>query len=267
MRKVFRQRLKDAIRVRRRAKLPNIGWLVLGMAALTVLYCFLAIYLVPSNKPPDFNFQEGGAVTALSAIYLASACGLAIAANLIHRRAEGRHQWFWTILAGGLAFLAFDELLQFHERVDRLVIERLLPEAGFQSWNDLIVVIYGLVAVLIMFFLLPALLKYRMVPELFAVAFIFYAIHTLIDSVQTTSTLTSIVLEESAKLVSVAFLALGTLAGFLGNLRAFVKVPADKQILSEPETARLPSDSLKTDVVERSPANDENLNSLKIVSN
>ena len=65
---------------------------------------------------------------------------------------------------------------------------------------------------------LPDILRYRMVLELFVVAFVFYVLHTVIDSTQEPYTTTSVILEESAKLFCGTFLALGAFIGFLGVL-------------------------------------------------
>lgn len=220
--KNFREQINDALKLRREKDSPRVLWLILTVFFFTVTYCILAVYAVPSDKPPDFNFQEGGAITALSAIYLTLACGFAIGSNLLHKRAVGKYQLLWTILAFGFAFLAFDELLQFHERADRLFFERIFSESAFSGWNDLIVIMYGVIAIPVMIYLLPALLRYRFVLELFVISFLFYALHTTIDSVQETSTLTTIIFEESAKLLSVSLLMLGSFTGFFANVRQYV---------------------------------------------
>ncbi len=216
--KEFAIQLKDALKARKRAVLPAIRWMIPAVAIFTLLFCVSAVYLVPGDKPANLHFQEGGAITAMSAIFLALACGFAIASNLIYLRIKGKHQLLWIIMALGFGFLAFDELLMFHERVGRIVIERIMPQTVFRNWNDVIVIMYGVIAVPLMILLLPRLLKYRLVLELFVVGFLFYAVHTFIDSTTEPKTLTSDILEESAKLFSVAFLALGSFTGFIGNV-------------------------------------------------
>ncbi|MDH3530024.1 MAG: hypothetical protein OEQ28_10695 [Acidobacteriota bacterium] len=202
---------------------------VLPVAVFTFLFCIFSVYVVPGDKPPEFNFQEGGAVTALSAIYLTLSCAFAYAANLIHFRKTGSHQILWLILAAGFAFLAFDELMQFHERFGRIVIDRIIPRTFFRNWNDAIVILYGFIALPIMVLLLPKILKYRMVIELFAVSFAFYVIHTAIDSIVDPPTLTSNILEESAKLFSTAFMFLGAYAGLLGNTWLYIGEPDSRK--------------------------------------
>ena len=92
----------------------------------------------------------------------------------------------------------------------------MLLKTGGRRWNDIIVLLYGIVALSIALVLLPDILRYKMLLELFVIAFIFYAIHTLIDSTQDPRTTVSAILEESAKLFCCTFLALGTFIGFLG---------------------------------------------------
>jgi len=53
---------------------------------------------------------------------------------------------------------------------------------------------------------------------MFAIAFAFYGIHTFIDSTNEPATWASIILEESAKLLSGAFFVIGTFIGFVGVL-------------------------------------------------
>lgn len=219
MLKNFARQLRESLDIRTKAKLPNSGGILLAVVVFTLFYCIFSAYIVPSDKPPEFNFQdEGGSITALSSIYLTLACGFAIAANAIHFRFKGTHQLLWLIVAAGLLFLAFDEQVQFHERFGRIVIEQIMPQEYFRNWNDVIVIMYGVIALPVGLFLLPRLLRYRLVPELFAAGFIFYAIHTSIDSTQDPATLTSIILEESAKVFSTAFLAIGVFTGLLSNI-------------------------------------------------
>lgn len=221
----FGDHLREAMIYRRQTKLPNIVLIITIVTTFTLAYILLATILIPSNEIRDFHFaSERGAITALSAIFLAMASAFSMASLLILVRANDRHIWLWIIMTVGFAFFAFDELLQFHERVGRVLI-RYVDSGVFRNWNDVIVILYGVVALSIMAAILPDLIRYRMVIELFAVAFAFYGIHTLIDSTQQTNTTVSTILEESAKLFSVEFLAVGAFVGFLGILWNFA--PSD----------------------------------------
>ncbi len=235
MTKNYRKQIRESLSSRRHAMLPGMVPLLSTVVIFTAFYCVLAVYAVPSDKPPEFNFQdESGAVTALSALFMALACGFAIASNAIHLRSRGSHQWLWVIFAAGLAFLAFDEVSQIHERFGRIVTKSVIPLEIFRNWNDAIVISYGVVALPLALLLLPRLLRYRIVPEAFAAAFLFYAIHTLIDSTQEPPTLTSIILEESAKLFSAAFLAIGTFAGLIGNIWKYAEMGSEGKSRARP---------------------------------
>ena len=113
--------------------------------------------------------------------------------------------------------LALDEVLQFHERFGRF-IEQHISSGIFRNWSDIIVIAYGIIALLIIVSIFPSIMRHKMLLELFIVGFIFYCITTLIDSTQEPKTTISVILEESAKLFCVLFLALGTFVGFLGSL-------------------------------------------------
>ena len=123
----------------------------------------------------------------------------------------------WVIMAIGFFFLAMDELMQFHERLGS-IMRRYADSGIFRNWNDIIVILYGVLALPVIAALLPGILRYRMYFELIVTAFVFYAIHTLIDATQSPRTQVSMILEESAKLLCVMFLALGTFIAFLGAL-------------------------------------------------
>ncbi len=87
-------------------------------------------------------------------------------------RAGDVHARVWLLLAIGFAFLSFDEMLQFHEHVSNL-IARFAGAGIFRNWNDIIVLLYGFIALSILIAILPGLLRWRTVAEMFAVGFVF----------------------------------------------------------------------------------------------
>ena len=221
----FGDHLREAMIYRRQAKMPNVVLIITIVTTCTLAYILLALIVIPPSEPREFNFvSERGAITVLSAIFLVMASAFSMTSLVILVRANDRHIWLWIIMALGFAFLGFDELLQFHERVGR-VLDHYIGPGMFRGWNDIIVILYGVIALPIMVALMPSLMRCRMVIELFAVAFLFYVIHTLIDSTQEQRTMVSVILEESAKLFAVEFLAMGAFVGFLGILWNFV--PSD----------------------------------------
>jgi hypothetical protein len=211
-------RIKDALAYRATMQLPPINLMVASVVIGTITYLALAIVIRPTGTSREFNFiQESGAVTALSAIFLAMASAFSIGALTISIRASDRATWLWGVMALGFGFLAMDELLQFHERVGK-VLDHTAGSGPFRGWNDVIVILYGLLALPIAGALLPTILRYRHVLELFTLAFFFYGVHTVIDSTQEPPTTLSVICEESAKLICGVFLMLGSFTGFLGDL-------------------------------------------------
>ncbi len=220
----FYDRLRAAVVERRTDDLPRVVSVFSVVIGFTLTYIIFAMILVPTGGPPEYHFvYEYGAITPLSAIFLAAASAFSLASAVTLIRARDPHQWVWFVLALGFAFLWFDESLEFHERAGDLM-DGFTGSGLFRHWNDTIVVFYGVLAVVILILLLPGLMRWRMVLETFAVAFVFYGIHTFIDSTSEPATTVSIILEESAKLFSGAFLMIGTFVGFIGAVWKNTKV-------------------------------------------
>jgi len=214
----FSGSLRAALIQRRRAPRPRIAWLVTGVTAATLAYILLSIAAAPSGAPPEYHFaNERGAIGALSAIYLSMAAAFALATLAASRSGADAYAWPWLVIGLGLGFLALDELMQLHEHFGA-VLGKSVSSGVLRNWNDGIVILYGIIALPVLLFLLPALLRSPRVVELLAVAFACYALHTLIDSTQEPSTTLSNILEESAKLFCGAFLALGSFTGLLNVL-------------------------------------------------
>ena len=83
--------------------------------------------------------------------------------------------------------------------------------------NDVIVILYGLIAFPFIALFLMELTRYRYLAGFFAVAFFFYRMHTFIDSTQQPQTIISVIFEESFKLFCGSMLAVGSFIGFLGS--------------------------------------------------
>jgi len=218
MGKSFSDNLREAMIYRKRAKLPRLNLIITSVIICTLAYIVLSIFAIPSSKPMEHHFiSERGAITALSAILLAMASAFSIGSLVVNVRSGDPHIWLWVVMASGFAILSMDELLQFHERIGS-IIGRKVSSGIFKNWNDVIVILYGVIALPIMAVFLPGIIRYRMLPELLAIAFVFYGIHTLIDSIQDPGTTVSIIAEESAKLFCVLFLMLSAFVGFVGSL-------------------------------------------------
>lgn len=220
----FRSLLQEALAQRRAIELPKTGRLVVALVACVTLYIAAAIVLTPTGAARWFHFrEERGLVTVLSAIFLAMATGFAFAAFFVSRGAVPRIRYFWLLTTLAVGFLAFDELLGFHERLgarlDRKAVLADTIDVAFRSWDDIIVVVYGLIALPLLIYFLPSVLRYPLLAERLVAAFLLYCIHTFIDATQEPPTTLSVMLEESAKLYCAAFIALALFTGLLGAIR------------------------------------------------
>lgn len=117
-----------------------------------------------------------------------------------------------------------DELLLFHERIGSDINRQQIAflRENFGNANDLIVILYGCAAVFAMLLVLPTVLEFPRFIELFGLAFVFYLIHTITDSTQEPPTFASHVIEESAKLLCSATLAVAHFAGLMTVARGVV---------------------------------------------
>lgn len=213
----FVNKLKCARHEGLSAPLPRIRLLIVGVVLSTSAYIALAIADAPAHQRHFHFIDERGAITVLSAVFLAMSAAFSMGAFVINLRTKDTSRWLWLALAAALVFLSLDELLQFHERLGRRLGEQA-SSGPFRNWNDLVVIAYGLVALPLAALFLPSLLRYRFLLELLATAVGCYAIHTTIDSTVEPSTDVSVIAEESAKLMCGAFLLLGTFTGFIGAL-------------------------------------------------
>ena len=77
----------------------------------------------------------------------------------------------------------------------------------------MIIIIYGLVALPVLIYVYPTIFEVPYIAEYFVIAFICYVIHTTIDASFRPPTTVSYIFEESAKLYTSTFMALGLLSG------------------------------------------------------
>ena len=199
---------------------PELKPLMIGIFSLVGLYVVASLILVPTGEVPEFNFvDERGSITVLSAVFLAMGCAFAFTSTSYSQTVSTRLFWLGFCLA--LGFLSMDELLEFHERIGGyLDKQKVVTDAtsSFRNSNDLVVIAYGAIALVVLMFFLPTALQYPRFLELFALAFSFYVIHTVIDSTQEPPTTVSIVFEETAKLLCSATLALTQFVGTVNVL-------------------------------------------------
>ncbi len=220
MLKHYRNAIAQSLACRKDQTNPYIPQLIQIISVLVALYICLAIFLIPPGKVREFNFvDERGAVTALSAVFFAMGSAFAFVSFLISKNEAPYIRVFWLLMTMAVGFLALDELLQFHERVGDRIDAMAISTGPVRNWNDIVVIMYGVVAAFAGLIFLPIVLRYAKLLELIAIAFVFYAIHTTIDSLVEPPTTVSVILEESAKLYCSTFIALAILSGLLSNLR------------------------------------------------
>ena len=124
--------------------------------------------------------------------------------------------YFWLLVTFGFGFFALDELLGFHEKLGKIIkASPIGPAETFRNWNDVIVIIYGVIAVCVAIYFLAEILRYPLFAEMLSVAFFCYCLHTLLDSTLGDSSWGRI-LEESAKVYSSTFFAIAMFIGLLG---------------------------------------------------
>lgn len=194
----FRNRLHHAWQQHQLGQPLPWGRVILsGFALLAVLLVVIALG-EPGRRAAAFA-EEGGAITWVSFALLLSSALIAWRGALMPFPGEALRRLIWLCMAGGLSFLAADEVLGFHESVGSLLDEQVsVQEAGFRNWNDLIVIGYGVVALPLLLAFAPELLRHRGMLQMLGLGFLAYAGHTAVDSVFKPSGI-SVIVEEGFK--------------------------------------------------------------------
>lgn len=225
----LRTELRAGLADREPSTWPRIAPLALLLGVLVAIYVAVAIAVVPPDEPRNFNFvSERGAVTVLSAIFLSMASAFGFVTFLLSRGSPRTVRRFWLLVSVALGLLAMDELMGFHEAIGHVLdaadFMGVTSSATIRGWNDVVVILYGVVALPVAVIFLPIMVRYPTFLTLLCPAAALYAVHTAIDAVVQPPTYLSVVLEESAKLYCGLFLALACLAGFLAQANASAAV-------------------------------------------
>ena len=178
-----RNRLRDSARAAgSRAYAPTAGRAA-SLYAFTLLYCLLWATLGLQARP-DLFFDEGGPVDWLSTTYFTAAAILAWIGWSRVRGSGEPSSWFWLASAGGFAFFAVDERFQLHERFDWQWIKPIYGPApwGFRNWNDMAVLGYGVIALILLAAALPGILRHRRTFWFLMIALVCAGLHTLTDT-------------------------------------------------------------------------------------
>jgi hypothetical protein len=218
------ERLRKSFITRRKTPFPSIKMVIIFVNGLVVAAIILALKLHPEGNYAYHFGEEIGAITAVSAVFLSIAAGLAGSAWYFSDKQHKTHKFFWFLTMVAFGFLALDEQMQIHEKLGRLIKNHWLgPSQVFRNWNDAIVILYGIGALLFLAIFLATILSYPKVLEILAVSMLFYILHTAIDALTVEKTHLSVVLEESCKVFSSANFAVAMFAGLLGNVIAFCR--------------------------------------------
>lgn len=217
---VIRQALENTIASRQAYQRASAKGFVTAVVVLVGLYILASILVLPGDAPTDFNFvDERGTVTALSAVLLASDAAFGLASFLLATKECLRTRIFWVLSSAALGILALDELLEFHERIGDRIDALGIGAGPVRHWNDVIVIAYGVLALGFLGFFFSTIARFPWFLELLAVAFVFFVLHTSIDSLVEPPTVFSVIAEESCKLYCSAFVSLAFLFGMLAVAR------------------------------------------------
>jgi len=200
---------------------PQVVRLLILIFLVVLIYIFFSVRLHPQNSPYSYHFvREDGSITILSAAFLSTAGLLSIVSFIFCPFKNKHRKVFFFVMALALTYLTLDEVLHFHEMVgDRLdqtgFLKIIFTNTSIRRWNDLIIILYGVVALPALIYFLPIAFKTPYLGEFFILAFASYALHTAIDAVVEPPTVPSTIIEESFKLYAGLFLTIGSGAGLM----------------------------------------------------
>ncbi|MBC8508462.1 MAG: hypothetical protein ISR58_07305 [Anaerolineales bacterium] len=216
--KNYTNALTRAIEHRQKLKIPALNTAFLAANFFLIVYVVIALYVSPKDNLERHFQNENGAITALSSIALAMACGFAGTSYSLSKTSIKAKKLFWLILSIAFGFFSLDLLLEVHEEFGKLLsLIKIVPKSAFRNWNDIVIILYGAMSILFFIYFLPVLLSYPKLIELIGLALVFYIIHTAID-LFLAKTSTSIIIEETFKLFSAAYLTGAMYFGLRGNI-------------------------------------------------
>ena len=132
-------------RFKNRVPLPSTFAIFAALSSICVLLYIAASLKFAPEREPLFHFGENGAITALSAVFLAMSGALALVVFYLRLQNWSFSNLLWLVLAVACTFLSLDEQLMFHERGGHFIERTSIGEAQFlRNWNDLITLCYYL---------------------------------------------------------------------------------------------------------------------------
>ncbi|UCD55125.1 MAG: hypothetical protein JSV93_06355 [Candidatus Omnitrophota bacterium] len=171
----------------------------------------------------SFFFQERQSATFVSALQLALTSFMAlfiyILGRMIYKKEPENLKLIriWIISAAIFSFAVIDEYFMLHEGIDGDIATAFFGITENPHLDGLTLSLYGVVAIFLFFRFKEELLKHRPALSLFAIGGLFFLASITLDIKSTEQF--RIVLEESAKLIAVAFIFLGHASVLIENLR------------------------------------------------
>lgn len=198
-----------------------LGGLVAVVVMTVLAYIALSLVLAPPDAVDSegvglpYNFKsERGSITLLSSGLFCIAAVLAGKAWATVRAAGGRERTLWLAFTLVMIYFSIDEVAQFHEKAGDFLGEHL-PKPPFRNYNDVVVIVYGLVALVLAAFLWRTVLRHPRLLPMLVVTGVLYAGTTAVDTFTKDPTPLSEVAEEGIKLCCSTFFALSMLTGLV----------------------------------------------------
>ena len=143
------------------------AWAIVLGGALAVAGLAIAL-----GDEPAEQFGEGGLGTWASVVLLAASAVVAFATWRARRAATGA-ALVWLVIAAGFVYLALDDALSWHEKLDRFVHRKVLGIATTEvtkHLDDLILGVYGLLALAVLYRFRDELRRVPGLPRVLALA-------------------------------------------------------------------------------------------------
>ena len=212
------KKLRETIDQRKPINFLRATPIIASAVAFSLVLIIVSILATPAGESLDYHFIDvHGLIPFFTEFFLITAGTFALATLTVQLQHNDAPHPLWGLLVLGFFILAADEFFHLDSFVGRLLQYHFGLERFYQ-WKDMLVVLYGVIALVVLVIFLPELFRYPLVFELFCIGFAFYSIQTFMDVTRNQTVMDNII-EETFKIFSVAFLAQGAFFGFLGALR------------------------------------------------
>lgn len=153
------------------------------------IVAFAVIHGLSVTGNPSRYFGEGRYTTAISCLQLLLTAYLAfrickVRRSLTRCRGSIDGSWLWALIGAGFVFLALDDALQIHERMDKLVLHVFhLEKNGITDRiDDAIIATYGAIGLLVLWWFYPEWSRFRPMLKPLAIGFVFLVLNVLCDA-------------------------------------------------------------------------------------